>query len=77
MTMDEKEFIQDVWDDAFGRTKICSWDILRGNTQYITLDKFKEKYDDLFLECYDGTIRLMDEKNEWHLWVQKVWCDHD
>lgn len=65
MTMDEKEFIQDVWD------------ILRGNTQYITLDKFKEKYDDLFLECYDGTIRLMDEKNEWHLWVQKVWCDHD
>ena len=63
--MDEKEFLQDLWD------------VLRGNTSYITLEQFKEKYGELFVEVDNDAkcIRLMDDHNEWHLTLQKVWCD--
>ena len=63
--MDEKEFMQDLWD------------VLRGNTTYITLEQFREKYDSLFVEVDNDTksIRLMDDHNEWRLTLQKVWCD--
>lgn len=63
--MNEKEFMQDLWD------------VLRGNTQYITQEKFTEQYDDLFVEvdCDKGEIKLTDGHNEWVLSVRKVWCD--
>ena len=60
--MNEKEFMTDLWD------------VLRGNTDYCTLEKFREKYDKFFVEC-DEQIVLEDEHNEWHLTLQKVWCD--
>lgn len=63
--MDEKQFMQDLWD------------VLKGNTDYIALEQFRERYDEFFVEidCAEKRIRLMDEHNEWHLGVQKVWCD--
>lgn len=60
--MNEKDFLRDLWD------------LMRGNTIYITQDEFKKKYDDLLVQC-DESIRLADEHNEWHLALQKVWCD--
>ena len=60
--MNEKEFMTDLWA------------VLRGNTDYCTLEKFREKYDKFFVEC-DEQIVLEDEHNEWHLTLQKVWCD--
>ena len=63
--MDERQFIEDVWD------------ILQNNTQYITIEQFREKYADYFVEIdLDARqIRLMDDHNEWHLSLRKVWCD--
>ena len=65
--MDEKEFIQDVWD------------LLAGNTQHITLEEAREKYRDMLVEvdCEEKHITLMDKDahNEWRLSLQKVWCD--
>ena len=63
--MEEKQFMQDVWD------------VLRGNTIYITQEQFNEKYGDLFVEidCDNGEIRLADDHNEWRLMLQKTWCD--
>ncbi len=60
--MNEKEFMTDLWD------------VLRGNTDYCTLEEFRKKYDNFFVEC-DEQIVLEDEHNEWHLTLQKVWCD--
>ena len=60
--MNEKDFLRDLWD------------LMRGNTIYITQDEFKKKYDDLLVQC-DESIRLADEHNEWRLSLQKVWCD--
>ena len=61
--MNEKEFINDLWD------------VLRGNTDYCTLEKFRKKYDELFVEC-DEHILLADEHNEWHLTLNKVWSNN-
>lgn len=63
--MDEKRFMQNVWD------------VLRGNTVYITQEQFNEEYRDLFVEvdCDKGSIRIADDHNEWRLMLQKVWCD--
>lgn len=64
--MDEKQFIIDLWD------------VIRGNTQYITVEGFQTKYKELIVEPFpdDGnSIRLMDDHNEWLLRLQKVWCD--
>ena len=63
--MDEKEFMQDLWD------------VLRGNTIYITPEQFNEKYDELFVEVDRDAnrISMSDEHNEWHLTLRKVWCD--
>lgn len=63
--MDEKEFILDVWD------------VLNGNTQYITQERFIQKYKELFLDMdsEQKTINLSDEHNEWRLLLQKVWSD--
>lgn len=63
--MDERQFMQDLWD------------VLRGNTDYITPEQFRKKYDDLFVEvdCEENNIRIMDEHNEWYLRLQKTWCD--
>lgn len=60
--MNEKEFLRDLWD------------LMRGNTIYITQDEFKKKYDDLLVEC-DDSIELADDHSEWRLSLQKVWCD--
>ena len=63
--MDEKQFMQDLWD------------LMQENTDYITPDQFREKYGSLLLEvdCEAGHIRMTDDHNEWHLCIQKVWCD--
>ena len=63
--MDDKQFINDLWD------------VLRGNTEHITLEQFRKKYDGLFVEVdgEDNHIRMMDDHNEWQLGIQKVWCD--
>ncbi len=63
--MNEKEFIQNVWD------------LLAGNTQYCTTEQAREKYKDLLVEveCSEHYITLRDEHNEWRLSLQKVWCD--
>ena len=63
--MNEKEFIQDVWD------------LLAGNTQYCTMEKAREKYRDLLIEAdfSGGFITLRDDHNEWRLSLQKVWHD--
>lgn len=60
--MNEKQFMTDLWD------------VLRGNTDYITLEQFKNKYDSLFVEC-DNDIKLADDHNEWHLSLRKTWTD--
>lgn len=45
--MDEKEFINDVWD------------VLMGNTEYITQQQFAEKYPDmLYVDSEDKAIVL-------------------
>lgn len=64
--MDEKEFMQNLWD------------VVLGNNIYITQEQFVEKYREYFVEldCTKGEIRLMDEHNEWRLTIQKVWCDN-
>ena len=63
--MEEKEFLQDLFD------------LMCGNTNYITLEQFREKYDGYIVEmdCEANRIRMMDDHNEWHLNLQKVWCD--
>ncbi len=63
--MDEKEFIQDVWD------------LLSGNTQFCTTEQASEKYSDLLVEveCTEHYITLRDDHNEWRLSLQKTWCD--
>lgn len=63
--MNKKQFMQDVWD------------VLMGNTEYITQERFAEKYKDMFIEldCTRGIIKLADDHNEWQLTLQKVWCD--
>lgn len=63
--MNEKEFIQDVWD------------LLAGNSEYCTMEEAREKYRDLLIEvdCSEGFITLRDNHNEWRLSLQKVWCD--
>ena len=63
--MNEKEFIQDVWD------------LLAGNTQYCTTEQARKKYRDLLVEVKytEHYITLRDEHNEWRLSLQKVWCD--
>lgn len=63
--MNERQFMQDVYD------------VLCGNTQYITQEQFSEKYHDLFVEinCDNGEIKLSDDHNEWRLQLQKIWCD--
>lgn len=66
MIMNEKQFIQDVWD------------VLCGNTEYITQEQFVAKYRDFFVYA-DGeerTIHLADDHNEWHIFLQKVWTDN-
>lgn len=65
--MNEKEFITDLWD------------IINGNKQYITAEKFKEKYSELTVEVNldDHYILLSDMHNEWRLTLQKVWCDNN
>lgn len=64
--MNEKEFITDLWD------------IINGNEQYITAEKFKEKYSELTVEVNldDHYILLSDAHNEWRLTLHKVWCDN-
>jgi len=61
--MDEKQFMVDLWD------------VLCGNTEYCTLEQFRAKYDELFVEL-DNNIRLMDDNNEWQLGLQKVWSNN-
>lgn len=63
--MNEKQFILDLWD------------VMRGNTEYITQEEFNKKYEEIIvdLDTKDRTIRLMDNHNEWQLSLQKVWCD--
>lgn len=60
--MNEKEFIQDVWD------------VLMGNTQYITAEQFREKYEDLFVQVDLDTksISLYNDNEEWLLSLQKT-----
>ena len=63
--MDEKAFIRDMWD------------VLCGNTQYITQEQFVARYRDYFVyaDCDERTIHLADDHNEWHINLQKVWTD--
>ena len=63
--MNEKQFMQDVYD------------VLRGNTKYITQEKFDEKYGEYFVEidCENGEILLRDEHNEYVLSLRKTWSD--
>ena len=51
------------------------WDVLAGNDDYCTLEKFREKYDALRLDglSEENTIRFADNNNEWHLTFKKVW----
>lgn len=60
--MNKKQFMQDVWD------------VLMGNTEYITQEQFAEKYEDTLIEldCTRGIIELGDDHNEWQLTLQKV-----
>ena len=53
------------------------FDVLMGNTVYITLEQFREKYDEFFIEmnCEENNIRMMDDHSEWRLMLQKTWCD--
>lgn len=55
---DEKQFMVDLWD------------VLNGHDLYCTIEKFREKYEDLIVD-YDGHIRLMDDHSEWHLKLEK------
>lgn len=63
--MDEREFINDVWD------------LLCGNTHFCTTEQAREKYLDLLVEveCREHYITLRDDHNEWRLSLQKTWCD--
>ena len=63
--MDERQFMEDVWD------------ILLQNTNFITLSVFAEKYRELFTEinCTTGVITLRDEHNEYELSIRKVYTN--
>ena len=63
--MDEKAFIRDMWD------------VLCGNTQYITQEQFIARYRDYFVyaDCDERTIHLADDHNEWRIFLQKTWTD--
>ena len=65
MIMNEKQFIQDLWD------------MLNGYSQYITQEQFAKKYSELcvYADGEEGTIHLADDHNEWHINLQKVWTD--
>lgn len=47
------------------------------NTEYCTQEQFTSKYKDFFVEVDDNEkcIRIMDDRNEWRLMLQKVWND--
>ena len=65
-TMNEKEFMQDVFD------------VLLKNDRFITQEQFYDKYEKLFIE-YDPSlkvIRLGTDREEWLLSLQKTWCDN-
>lgn len=63
--MNEKDFMNDLWD------------VLRGNTDNMTVEQFRSKYDSLFTEVdsNENAIRMADGHNEWRLMLQKTWCD--
>ena len=62
-SIDEHQFMVDLWD------------VLAGHDDYCTLEKFREKYDELRLDglSEENTIRFADSNNEWHLTFKKVW----
>lgn len=60
--MNEKEFMNDVWD------------VLVGNTNLITQAKFLKKYIWYFeeIDCEKNSIIITDDKSEWKLSLTKV-----
>lgn len=65
--IDAKEFITNIWD------------VLLGNTMYCTQQQFTNNYRDFFVELDSaaGIIRIMDDNNEYHLTLQKVWSGQE
>ena len=63
--MDEKQFIQDLWD------------LMCGHTEYITQEQFTKKYFDYFVGVNRnrGYISLMDDHNDWRFTLQKTWTE--
>ena len=61
--MNEKEFLKDIYD------------VLMGNTDYITQKQFAEKYKDLDFECDFPELRIRSNNEEWLLLLQKTWSD--
>lgn len=61
--MTENTFITDLWD------------VLRGNTEEITIDEFRSKYDELLIDAgsEEATIRLGDDRHEWWLSLRKIY----
>ena len=64
--MNEKQFIQDLWD------------LMNGYTEYITQEQFTKKYFDYFVGVNRnrGYISLMDDHNDWIFTLQKTWTDN-
>ena len=61
--MDEKEFLRDLWD------------LMRGNTEYITPLQFTAKYDKFLVDCDAPNIRFADDNNEWCLTLHKTYSN--
>ena len=60
--MNEKEFMNNVWD------------VLVGNTRFMTQTKFLRKYLHYFVEmdCADNSILITDGEDKWKLSLTKV-----
>lgn len=58
--MNEKDFLRDLWD------------LMRGNTEYITQEQFVKKYDELLIQCDAPEIQMGDNHNTWRLLLQKT-----
>ena len=59
--MNEKELLRDIYD------------VLMGNSEYITREQFLEKYKDYDFVCDHPYLRIMHEKGEWTLTLSQIY----
>lgn len=68
--MNTKEFLQDLYD------------VIKNNSEYITIEEFREKYKDFRFQFDYGTLDYPyievldeDEKNEWMITAKHIFSD--